>query len=136
MILGAVGATICYLVVVITSVPAVALIACALTGFCVSMLWPGNLIAVSKHFPAGSVFLYALMAAGGDLGASVVPQLVGIVTDWVIANPHAEAWASDLSLRPDQLGLKAGMAVAILFPLAAIFLYLRIYKTRTESQNA
>ena len=136
LVLGAAGATACYLVAVITSVPVIALTACALTGFCVSMLWPGNLIALAKRFPAGGVFLYALMAAGGDLGASVVPQIVGIVTDRVIASPHAERWAAACSMLPDQLGLKAGMAVAVLFPLAAVFVYAIIYRTRKNFPDA
>lgn len=55
--------------------------ACALTGLCTSMLWPGSLLVATDRFPMGGVFIYAMMAASGDLGASVAPQIVGIVTD-------------------------------------------------------
>ncbi len=122
---GAVGAVLCYFTAAVVNVPVIGLIACALTGFCTSMLWPGNLVVASAKFPQGGVFIYALMAAGGDLGASVAPQLVGIITDAVIASPAATALASSMSLAPEQLGMLVGM----LFPLAAIPLYRYIWKS-------
>lgn len=126
--LGAVGATLCYLAVAILDVPWLGLIACAFTGFCVSMLWPGNLVVASGRFPESGVFIYAMMAAGGDLGASVAPQLVGVITDGVIANPAWGSLASRLSLTVEQLGMKLGMLCGALFPLIGIFVYLHIWK--------
>lgn len=125
---GAVGATICYLVAALCNVPVIGLLACALTGFCTSMLWPGNLVVAAERFPAGGVFIYAMMAAGGDLGASVAPQLVGIITDAVIASSRAVEFAGSLGLTAEQLGMKMGMLVGMLFPLGGIFVYLHIWK--------
>ena len=130
LLLGAIGATLCYLISAVSTIPVLGLIACALTGFCVSMLWPGSLIAVSDRFPAGGVFMYAMMASGGDLGASVGPQLVGIITDSVAKNDYFSTLAAELSLSPDQLGMKLGMLVGMLFPLVAIFIYLRLVHNR------
>jgi fucose permease len=98
LVLGAVGATLCYLVAAVSPLAWVGLVACALTGFCVSMLWPGNLIVASDKFPQAGVFIYAIMAAGGDLGASVGPQLVGIIADAAIASPFAVSLAESLSV--------------------------------------
>ena len=126
--LGAVGATLCYLVAAISPFPVVGLFACALTGFCVSMLWPGSLIVASDRYPTGGVFIYALMASGGDLGASVGPQLVGIVTDVTMLSPRLAAFAAELALTPEQLGMKLGMLIGMLFPLAAIGVYLYIWR--------
>lgn len=126
---GAVGATVCYLVAVFVNVPFVGLIACAVTGFCVSMLWPGSLIVASGRMPYGGVAVFALMAAGGDMGAAICPQLVGLVTDAVIAHPQTVSVAEALSLSAEQLGMKAGMLSATLFPLAAIILYAVIWRT-------
>ncbi len=121
---GCIGATLCYLVAAICEMPVIGLIACGATGLCVSMLWPGTLIVAEKFFPTGGVLIFALMAAGGDLGASVGPQLVGIVTDAVIASPKALELATALSLTPDKLGMKLGMLVGMLFPLMGIVINL------------
>lgn len=131
--LGAVGATLCYFTAAVSSVPWIGLVACAFTGFCTSMLWPGNLVVASGRFPEGGVFIYAMMAAGGDLGASVAPQLVGIITDAVIANPVAATLSTTLNLAPEQLGMKLGMLGGMLFPLIGICVYLSIWKTQKSS---
>lgn len=123
LILGAVGASVCYVTVVVSRNPVIGLLACAFTGFCVSMLWPGNLIAVEKALPNGGVALYALMAMGGDMGASLCPQGVGLITDAVIASKDAVSLAAKFGITVEQLGMKAGMAFAALFPLAAVALF-------------
>lgn len=120
---GAIGATACYLIAALVNVPIIGLLACGLTGFCVSMLWPGNLIVASDRFPTGGVFIYAMMAAGGDFGASVGPQLVGMVTDGVMTSSFAPSVAESFSITTEQLGMKAGMLVGMLFPLVAILVY-------------
>ena len=87
----------------------------------------------SDRIPEGGVFVYAMMAAGGDLGASVGPQLVGLVTDAAIASPKAIDLAQRFSLAPDQLGMKLGLLVGMLFPLIAIPLYLHIKRTARKA---
>lgn len=123
LLLGATGATLCYLIAGVTTLPLLGLFACAFTGFCASMLWPGTLIVATGRFPAGGVFVFAIMAAGGDLGASVGPQLVGILTDTALANPTLLSLAGSLGLAPEQLGMKIGMLVGMLFALVAIPVY-------------
>lgn len=134
---GSVGAVICYLTAAICPLPVVGLLACAFTGFFVSMLWPGSLIVAAERFPAGGVFIYAMMAAGGDLGASVGPQLVGIITDAAAKIPACTALASDMGVAPEQLGMKLGMIVGMLFPLIAVPLYFKVWKKygrKTETE--
>lgn len=130
---GMLGATACYLVAALSGVPFIGLVACALTGFCVSMLWPGSLIVASDRFPAGGVFIYAMMAAGGDLGASVGPQLVGIITDTAIAAFDADTIMQTFGLSPEQFGIKLGMLVGMIFPLIGIFVTARILKSKKVS---
>lgn len=131
MIIGSIGAALCYGLVAITENAIIGLTACAFTGFCTAMLWPGSLVAASDRFPKGGVFVFALMAAGGDLGASVGPQLVGIITDAVIQNPTALRLAESLSLNPEQIGMKAGMLVGMLFPVMAIFVFTYLHRKKT-----
>ena len=132
LLLGAVGATACYIVAAVSNAPVLGLIACAFTGFCVSMLWPGSLIVASDKFPTGGVFIYAMMAAGGDFGASVAPQLVGVITDGVMAAPWAVELAQNWGLTIEQLGMKLGMSVGILFPLMAVVVYFILWKSKVD----
>ena len=97
---GSVGAVICYGTAFASQSPYLGLAACALTGFCVSMLWPGSLVAVAERIPAGGVVMYAMMAAGGDIGASVGPQLAGIIAD--------------------AAGIRYGILAGLVFPLGGI----------------
>ena len=136
LFLGAIGATVCYLLCAVCSIPAVGLVACAFTGFCVSMMWPGCLVVGADRIPTGGVFIYAMMAAGGDLGAALGPQLIGVVTDTVITDPAASALAQSWGLMPDQLGLKLGMLVGMLFPLAGIAVYGHILRTQKKTVEA
>jgi hypothetical protein len=81
------------------------------------MLWPGTLILMEEKVKGVGVAAYALMAASGDLGASVAPQLLGIVTDAVSSSSIALEMSKTLNLTVEQIGLKAGMLVTAIFPL-------------------
>ena len=134
LLFGAIGASVCYLVATFVNVPVIGLIACGVSGFCVSMMWPGSLVVASNKVKDGGVFIFALMAAGGDLGGSIGPQLIGAVTDMVAVNPSAISLAQNLGLTATELGLKAGMAVASLFPIIAVFVFLHIYKSAKKQK--
>lgn len=126
---GMTGATLCYLLAGLSTLPVVSMIACILTGFCTSMLWPGTLILMEEKFPRPGVAIYALMAAGGDFGSSVAPQLLGNLVDKISASDFATNMGAVLSLTPEQIGLKFGMLVAALFPLLGtlLLLYMKRY---------
>ena len=126
----------CYLICALTSLPLVGLLSCAFTGFCASMLWPGNLVIAADRFPKGGVFIYAIMAAGGDLGASVGPQLVGIVTDVLSVDPQMIAMAEGFGLSPDQFGLKCGLLIAAVFPLCGLMIAIRFLKSLKKTKSA
>ena len=129
------GAVVCYLIAGFSSNVLVSVIACMLTGICTSMLWPGTLILMEEKFPNPGVAAYALMAAGGDFGASVAPQGLGIVVDTVAASPWAADLGSKLSLSAEQLGMKVGMLTGALFPVlgVAVLLYIRRYFSKKVS---
>lgn len=108
LLIGMIGAAICYLVAGFSTHIVPAFIACILTGIFTSMLWPGTLIMMEEKIPGVGVATYALMAAGGDLGASVAPQLMGIVAD--------------------NSGLQTGMLVCSIFPIMGIVLMMVIIR--------
>ena len=75
------GAVVCYSLVAFSSNAVLSVAACVAVGICSSMLWPGTLILMEERVPAVGVSAYALMAAGGDFGASFAPQAMGIIVD-------------------------------------------------------
>lgn len=114
---GMIGAAVCYLVIGFSSNVLLAFAACILTGLFTSMLWPGTLIMMEENLPGLGVAAYALMAASGDLGASVAPQLLGIVVDKIAESSFAAELGASLNLATEQIGLKAGMLVTAIFPI-------------------
>jgi len=128
LILGMASATCFYIVTGLSTSPLLSMAACILTGIATSMLWPGTLILMEEKFPNPGVAAYALMAAGGDFGSSVAPQLLGKITDSVSASEFAQTIGQWLSLAPEQVGLKAGMLIASIFPLLGVFLLLYMKK--------
>ena len=134
LMVGMIGAVACYLIAGFSPNAVIALIACALTGMFTSMLWPGSLILMEEKLPGVGVAAYALMASGGDLGASVAPQLMGIVVDSVTASSFAARLAETTNLTAEQIGMKAGMIVTTIFPIIGIIVLtvtFRYFKKKT-----
>ena len=131
-----VGATICYITAALSPLPILGLCACALTGLCTAMLWPGSLIVASDRFPSAGVAVFALMAAGGDLGGAIGPQLVGSAADLAMSSAAVSRLAETLGLGAESLSMKLGLSAAIIFPLVASVLYIRNYiVSKREKQS-
>ena len=128
LFIGMIGAVVCYLVAGFSTNSVIALIACVLTGMFTSMLWPGALIFMEEKIPGAGVAAYALMASGGDLGASVAPQLMGIVVDKVTASTFATDLATKTNLTAEQIGMKAGMIITAFFPMIGIAVLIVTFK--------
>ena len=128
LLFSMIGAAVCYLVVGLSPNVTVAFVACIMTGFCTSMLWPGTLIMMEENIPHAGVAAFAIMAAGGDLGASLSPQLLGIVVDKVSSSSFATNIVNTFNISAEQVGLKVGMLVTSLFPIVGIVIVLVIMK--------
>ena len=126
---GMLGASICYITIGLVNNVIISAFACVLTGICTSMLWPGTLILMEEKIPNVGVAAYALMAAGGDFGGSVAPQMLGIVVDKVSKSGWASNISDVLSITAEQLGMKIGMLTAAIFPLLGVVLlsYMKKY---------
>lgn len=118
------GAAVCYLTAGLSPNAVLSLIACVLTGMCTSMLWPGTLILMEEKFPGPGVAAYALMAAGGDFGASVAPQAMGIVVDKVAVSAFAAEMSTRFGMTPDEVGMKVAMLCTAVFPALGVLLLL------------
>ncbi len=125
LLISMTGSIFCYITAGLSPIPIISMLACVLTGVFSSMLWPGTLIYMDENIPSTGVTAFALMAAGGDLGASVAPELLGIITDTVAEKDWAITLSQSLSIAPEELGMKIGMLVAAIFPIfgVAVLLY-------------
>lgn len=120
LLFGMAGAAVCYITAGLSTNVVFAFIACILTGLFTSMLWPGTLIMMEENVPGIGVAAYALMASSGDLGASVAPQLLGIIVDKVSESSFAAELGANLGLATEQIGLKAGMLITAIYPVIGI----------------
>ena len=96
-----------YLGISLLPVPQLSLIACAVCGLSVGIMWPGTFSKAAAALPGGGTAMFALLALGGDIGCSAGPTLVGTVSG---------AFGDDL---------KTGVLAGIIFPallLAGIIL--------------
>jgi fucose permease len=126
MIAGSLGAVVCYLVVALSNNSLLSLLAAAACGFMVSLLWPGTLVITAEKFPLAGAWLFAILAAGGDIGASLGPWLMSVVTEQAPRLPLFQALGAGLSA--EQLGLRLGMLVGTIFPLGAVLCLSWMYR--------
>ena len=128
LIFGMTGAVACYLVAGFADSVILAFISCIFTGMFTAMLWPDSLIMMEESIPGAGVTAFALMAAGGDLGASVAPQLMGIVVDQVSVSGFAAQLGASTGMTAEQIGMKAGMLVSAVFPIIGTVLLLTAFR--------
>ena len=117
LVLSAALCIVCYLTAVLSTIPFLALIGCSLCGVSVGLMWPGTVSATARRFPLGGTAMFGLLAISGDIGCSVGPWLTGVVSDAVQSSAWGASLMAQLSLSAEQLGLKAGLLVAAVFPV-------------------
>lgn len=88
-----------YLGISLLPMPQLSLVACAVCGLSVGIMWPGTFSKAAAALPKGGTAMFALLALGGDLGCSGGPTLVGMVSSALGEN------------------LKMGVLAGILFPV-------------------
>jgi MFS family permease len=130
-------AALCYLTVSFSNNTILSFVGCILTGIFTSMLWPGTLILMEEKVKGVGVAAYALMASAGDFGASLAPQLMGIVIDNVSVSEFALNMSNTLNLTPEQIGLKVGMLITSIFPIlgAGLVAFIIRYFKKSKSQE-
>lgn len=107
----------CYLTLCLAPSPVVGLIACALSGFSVSIFWPGTCSLTSAKFPMGGAAMFALLAACGDIGCSLGPWLAGVVADR--SNAGFFGWINGVLFNSES-ALKTGILFGTAFPIVLL----------------
>lgn len=115
---GAFLCIVCYLVAALSPSPMISLIACVLCGLGSGLLWPGSVANASNHFPLAGASLFALLAAGGNVGAAMGPWLIGLTADIAPTLVQAAPWLRHLST--SEVALRSGMLVGTLFPILMV----------------
>ncbi len=106
-----------YLLTVLSPLPLLSLLGCALCGLSVGVMWPGVFSLASAKFPKGGTALFALLAFAGDVGCTSGPTLVGFVS----------------GLNGDSL--KSGLSAAMIFPIVLIICCFALMKLRKRSEK-
>ncbi|MDR1630817.1 MAG: MFS transporter [Oscillospiraceae bacterium] len=91
-----------YLLASLSPQPLLSLVGCSLCGVAVGMMWPGTFSIASASCPRGGTAMFALLALAGDLGCSLGPTTVGLVSGAAGGR------------------LQSGLLAAIVFPAALI----------------
>ena len=115
-----VSASLCvfaYLLAVFAPWPLLSLVGCGLCGFSVGIMWPGVFSMASLHIPLGGTAMFGLLALAGDIGCSAGPGLVGLVSGMADGE------------------LKAGLLVAVIFPLLLALLIPGLGKKKEIPQS-
>lgn len=109
-----------YFLVVFSKSPYLSLVGCALVGLFVGLMWPGIFSLTARVFPLGGTAMFAYLALAGDLGCSVGPGIVGLVSNAV--QRAGGSFLSGLihSLSITEAGLKVGILTAVVFPLILV----------------
>ena len=128
LLISMICAAACYLTVSFSNNTILSFVGCVLTGIFTAMLWPGTLILMEEKVKGVGVAAYALMASAGDFGASLAPQLMGIVVDNISVSEFAINMSNTLNLSPEQIGLKVGMLITSIFPILGSILIVFIIR--------
>ena len=80
----------------------VAITACGLCGFTAGIMWPGTLSLAANAFPTGGAAMFGLFALAGDLGCTLGPTTVGMVSSAFGGN------------------LRTGLMISCIFPILLV----------------
>lgn len=135
LFLGSLGSAVCYAITALTPSPVLGIIACAITGFMSSMLWPGSLVAATQEVPSGGVVMFALMATAGDMGGSFGPQFLGVVADGALRSGYVIDMAFQWGMSAEQLSLKIAMLATTLFPILATIGFGMLWRSAAKRKS-
>lgn len=123
---------VCYGMAIFFNNPFLSLAGCALCGISVALMWPGTLSMTAAMFPVGGATMFGILAIFGDVGGSIGPWLAGFSSDWIKRSSLIDWISGATNLGADQIGLKAGLLVGMIFPILLFIGALMMRKERTK----
>lgn len=91
-----------------------AIVACGLCGFTAGVMWPATLSLAAEHYPTGGASMFGLFALAGDIGCTLGPTTVGMVSSAIGGE------------------LRTGLLVACIFPILMTFGMLMLMKRKRK----
>lgn len=117
-------AIICYAVVALSPFVWLTVLACVLTGFAASMLWPGTLIITADEYPLAGSWIFALLAASGDIGAAFGPWATSLVIENSLGRNFIGFFTKIYQISTEQAAIRIGILFAVIFPILTFLTHL------------
>lgn len=128
-------AAICYLTVALSPWNWLNMLACTVCGIGASLLWPGTLAVCTNQFPMAGAWMFAILAAGGDIGGAFSPWLMGILVDNT-QNSALAAWICQTNAAtPEQAGMRIGLLSASIIPIGAFVCHILLGRKLRRNRN-
>lgn len=127
-------AVICYIFVALSPFIWLTVLACVMTGFASSMLWPGTLIISAEQFPMGGSWIFALLAASGDIGAGFGPWVTSLVIERSFGQQFIGFFTKFYQITVEQASIRIGVLFAVIFPAITFFAHLYL-KNKHSREN-
>lgn len=122
-----------YLTLGLSSSKALSVIACALNGFSVGIMWPGVYSLASSKIKNGGTSMFSILALGGDVGCALGPFIVGQVSNSVLKS--LSATPSRFSTSIEETALRSGILVATVFPALLFILVFAIKQNKRKKDK-
>ena len=106
-----------YLVAILSPIPIISLIGCAMCGVGSGMLWPGTYSIATNRMPKGGVPMFGLLALAGDMGCLSGPYLTGMISTAFDGN------------------LKMGFLFSLIFPITLMIMVVILMKCFKKPQS-
>ena len=123
-----------YLMTALSPIPILSLLGCTICGASVALMWPGSYTLGAEILPRGGIAMFALFALAGDIGCSVGPSIVGLVSDGVATGDIALNFGS-LFDATEAAGIRLGLIFTTLIPSAALVSCLALLKIKKHGNK-
>ena len=125
----------CYLIVALSPFIWLTVLSCILCGLASSMLWPGVIIIAGDHYPMAGSWIFALLAASGDIGAAFGPWVTSVVIENSLTRSFMGFFTDFYHITTEQAAIRIGILFAVLFPAMALVIHLLLKREKTKEQS-
>jgi MFS family permease len=125
----------CYLIVALSPFIWLTVLSCILCGLASSMLWPGVIIIAGDHYPMAGSWIFALLAASGDIGAAFGPWITSVVIENSLTRNIMGFFTDFYHITTEQAAIRIGILFAVIFPVMALVIHLLLKRTKAKEQS-